>query len=81
MLAADRPAVSWPIVLGAAGVLLIVIIRAAWLCDDAYITLRTVDNVVNGFGLRWNAIERVQTFTHPAWMLLLTPFYAITREA
>ncbi len=81
MLAADRPAVSWPIVLGAAGVLLIVIIRAAWLCDDAYITLRTVDNVVNGFGLRWNANERVQTFTHPAWMLLLTPFYAITREA
>ena len=71
----------WPIVLGAAGLLLIVIVRAAWLCDDAYITLRTVDNFVNGLGLRWNAIERVQTFTHPAWLLLVTPFYAITREA
>ena len=77
----DRSATSWPIVLGASGVLLIVIIRAAWLCDDAYITLRTVDNFVSGFGLRWNPIERVQTYTHPAWMLLITPFYAITREA
>lgn len=75
------PPVSWPIVLGAGGLLLIVIVRAAWLCDDAYITLRTVDNFVNGLGLRWNAIERVQTFTHPAWMLFVTPFYAITREA
>jgi len=80
MPAPDRP-IAWPIVLGAVGVLLIVIIRAAWLCDDAYITLRTVDNFVNGFGLRWNAIERVQTFTHPAWMLFVAPFYAITREA
>ena len=72
---------SWPIVLGAGGLLLVVIVRAAWLCDDAYITLRTVDNFVNGLGLRWNAIERVQTFTHPAWTLLVAPFYAITREA
>jgi arabinofuranosyltransferase len=71
----------WPIVLGATGLLLVVIIRAAWLCDDAYITLRTVDNFVNGVGLRWNAVERVQTFTHPAWLLLVTPFYAVTREA
>lgn len=71
----------WPVVLGAGGLLLIVIVRAAWLCDDAYITLRTVDNFVNGLGLRWNAVERVQTFTHPAWMLLVMPFYAITHEA
>lgn len=81
MPAADRPAVSWPVVLAAAGVLLVVVIRAAWLCDDAYITLRTVDNLVNGFGPRWNVLERVQTYTHPAWMLLIVPFYAITREA
>jgi arabinofuranosyltransferase len=75
------PPVRWSFVLAGTGVLLVVIVRAAWLCDDAYITLRTVDNVVNGFGLRWNVVERVQTFTHPAWLLLVTPFYAITREA
>jgi arabinofuranosyltransferase len=82
MPAPDKSApMPWPIVLGAGGLLLIVIVRAAWLCDDAYITLRTVDNFVNGWGLRWNAVERVQTFTHPAWLLFVTPFYAITREA
>ena len=42
-----------------------------WLCDDAYISLRTVDNWVAGRGLRWNAFERVQSFTHPLWLLLL----------
>jgi hypothetical protein len=40
--------------------------------DDAYITLRTVDNWVNGRGLVWNTAERVQTYTHPLWMLLLS---------
>jgi arabinofuranosyltransferase len=57
-----------------------VLLRTAWMCDDAFITLRTIDNLVNGFGLRWNVAERVQTFTHPLWLLLLTPIYAITRE-
>jgi arabinofuranosyltransferase len=78
---ADRPPVRWPFVVLATGLILIAIVRAAWLCDDAYITLRTVDNAVNGFGLRWNVVERVQTFTHPAWALLVMPFYAVTREA
>lgn len=43
----------------------------AWLCDDAYITFRTVENFHQGYGLRWNTHERVQTYTHPLWMLLL----------
>lgn len=47
------------------------VIRDAWLCDDAFITLRVVDNFHNGFGLRWNVIDRVQVFTHPFWCLLL----------
>lgn len=51
------------------------------MCDDAYITLRTVDNVVNGLGLRWNVAERVQTFTHPLWLFVMTVPYAFTREA
>ncbi len=56
-------------------------VRTAWICDDAYITLRTVDNFVNGYGLRWNVAERVQAYTHPLWMFLLAAVYAITREA
>ena len=31
-------------------VLGIVILRTAWVCDDAYISFRTVDNFVHGHG-------------------------------
>jgi arabinofuranosyltransferase len=56
------------------------VVRTAWLCDDAFITLRTVDNLIAGYGPRWNVAERVQTYTHPLWMLLLAAPYALTRE-
>jgi arabinofuranosyltransferase len=67
-----------PIVMLAAATMLL---GSAWICDDAFITLRVIDNFVNGYGLRYNVIERVQVFTHPLWLLCLTPFYALTREA
>lgn len=57
-----------------------VVIRNAWLCDDAYITFRTVDNFIHGYGLTWNTGERVQAYTHPLWMFLLSAIYAITHE-
>ena len=57
-----------------------IVLRNGWLCDDAYISLRTVDNFVNGFGLTWNVAERVQAFTHPLWILLIIPLYALTHE-
>ncbi len=52
----------------------------AWLVDDAYITFRTVDNFVHGRGLTWNPGERVQAFTHPLWMLLVSVEHAVTGE-
>ncbi|HUU27955.1 MAG TPA: glycosyltransferase family 39 protein [archaeon] len=57
-----------------------VLLRNAWLSDDAYITFRTVDNFINGYGLSWNTAERVQTYTHPLWMFLLSAFYFLTHE-
>jgi len=54
--------------------------RCAWVSDDAYITLRTLDNFVSGHGLRYNPVERVQAFTHPLWLAWLTVPYAVTRE-
>ncbi len=69
------------IVLGAIyGLAAVVLARNAWLSDDAYITLRTVDNFTNGFGLRWNIDERVQAFTSPLWTLILSIPYFITQE-
>lgn len=59
----------------------VVLARTAWLCDDSYITLRTVSNLVAGLGLRFNPAERVQAFTHPLWLLLETPCFALTHES
>lgn len=58
----------------------IIVLRNAWVCDDAYISFRTVDNFVNGYGLTWNIDERVQGFTNPLWVLLISVFYLFTRE-
>lgn len=61
-------------------VYLLLLLKTAWLSDDAYITFRTIDNFVNGYGLRWNIAERVQSFTHPLWLFLLSAFYFFTNE-
>jgi arabinofuranosyltransferase len=66
---------------GLLGLFAIALIRTAWMCDDAYITIRTIDNLVSGFGPRWNVAERVQTYTHPLWMFFLAAPYYVTREA
>ena len=68
-------------VIGVLAIFLIIIFRRAWLCDDAYITFRTVDNFIHGFGLTWNVGERVQVYTHPLWMLLFSLVYLFTHEA
>ncbi len=59
---------------------IILLSRAAWMCDDAYITFRVIDNFVNGYGMTWNIDERVQVYTNPLWMLLLSSFYVFTNE-
>lgn len=56
----------------------VVLFRTAWISDDAAITLRTVLNVTHGFGLTFNIAERVQTYTHPLWMGLLTIGYLLS---
>ena len=56
------------------------IVRSAWIADDAYITFRTLDNWSLGYGPVWNIAERVQAYTHPLWMLLLAGFHVITGD-
>jgi arabinofuranosyltransferase len=52
----------------------------AWVSDDAFITLRVVDNVVEGRGAVWNTGQRVQVYTHPAWFVLEVAVIGVTRE-
>lgn len=72
-------------IIGAVLVLaLIILIRTAWISDDAAITIRTVLNFIHGNGPTFNIDERVQAYTHPLWFLLISasslvfgnPFYA-----
>jgi len=81
----DKPGTFPPatrLLLAAAPVLLFgwIALATAWLSDDSLISLRQVWNFINGGGLTWNYGERVQAFTHPAWVLLLSAVTALTRE-
>ncbi len=58
----------------------VVVVRTAWLNDDAYITFRVVDNFWRGYGLTWNPGERVQVSTHPLWLGLLILAQGISGE-
>ena len=61
--------------------LAVVLARTAWVSDDAFITLRTVENLVAGRGLTWNPGQRVQVFTHPLWMWVLATFALAGRSS
>jgi arabinofuranosyltransferase len=62
---------AWILFAAVVAVFAWLVIRDAWLCDDAFITFRVVENFHDGHGLRWNVIDRVQVFTHPLWCLVL----------
>jgi arabinofuranosyltransferase len=66
--------------LAALALLVALLVRTAWISDDAFITMRVADNFVHGHGLRWNVDDRVQVYTHPLWLAVLVPFYALTGE-
>jgi arabinofuranosyltransferase len=68
------------VLLGAIFLYAFVVLQSAWLHEDAFITYRTVDNLVNGYGPTWNVGERVQTYTHPLWFLVVSAAHALTGE-
>lgn len=80
--AADgRPAVLDALLGAALLALAAVVVRSAWMCDDAYVTLRSVDHLTRGHGAVFNVGERVQAYTHPLWMLLLTAGHLVSDDA
>ena len=54
------------------------ILKYAWVGEDSYIAWRVADNFIKGHGLRWNIDERVQVYTDPLFLLLVSFFYALT---
>jgi arabinofuranosyltransferase len=57
----------------------LLVIRNAWISDDAMITFRVVENFLAGYGLGYNPFVRVQAFTHPLWMLAISFVYFLQR--
>jgi len=52
----------------------VLILRRAWMSEDAFITLRHVENFINGYGPVFNVQERVEGFSHPLWFFVVSFF-------
>jgi arabinofuranosyltransferase len=52
----------------------------SWVCDDAFVTFRVVDNLLNGHGLTWNTAERVQAYTNPLWLFVTAIFNVVISD-
>jgi len=52
----------------------LLILRNAWVSEDAFITLRHVENFKNGYGPVFNVNERVEGYSHPLWFTILSLF-------
>lgn len=58
---------------------ILLVLRSAWVSDDAIITFRVVENFLAGYGLGYNPFVRVQAFTHPLWMFCISLVYWVER--
>jgi arabinofuranosyltransferase len=57
-----------------------VLFKTAWVTEDAIISFRVIDNLLNGFGPVYNVGERVQVFTNPLFTFILSIFVFFTKE-
>jgi arabinofuranosyltransferase len=64
-------AVQLAVLLAPAVVILVMGWQRRWLNEDAFINLRIVDQVFAGHGPVFNAGERVEAYTSPAWLGVL----------
>lgn len=56
----------------------VIFLKIAWVCDDAYIINRSIEQLFAGNGPRWNPHERVQVFTSPLWFWTLAGLRALS---
>lgn len=64
----------------AAVIFAFVFLANSWVGDDAYISFRVSDNLLKGYGPRWNVDERVQVFTNPLWTFTMAAAAGLTGE-
>lgn len=76
-----RQIVGGMLLAGAVSLFAFALYNTAWLSDDAYISYRSMDNLVHGYGLTWNTEERVQAFTNPLWVFVNLPAYLCVKTS
>ncbi|NCB37545.1 MAG: hypothetical protein EOM80_02140 [Erysipelotrichia bacterium] len=59
------------ICLGLFLLLTLLFFKNAWVCDDAFIIFRSIEQLFAGNGPNWNPHERVQAYTSPLWFWVL----------
>ena len=52
--------------------IIFLVLRESWFCDDAFFTFRTAMNFHYGFGPVWNTGERIQSYTNILWMFIVS---------
>lgn len=52
-----------------------------WVADDAYIDFRVIGNLVSGHGPVYNVGERVEAYTDPLWVAILSVFRLVAGPA
>jgi arabinofuranosyltransferase len=62
----------------APALLLVLAYRRRWMTEDAFISLRVVRNLLAGHGPVFNMGERVEAYTHPLWVLVLSGVGALS---
>ena len=52
--------------------IILLVLRESWFCDDAFFTFRNSLNLHYGFGPVWNPGEKIQNYTNILWMFLIS---------
>ena len=73
------PGVYWLVAFGTAAYF-VTLLKCAWLSDDYFITLRQIEQVFAGNGIRFNLYERSFVSTSVVYFFVLLPLRAITSD-
>lgn len=74
-----RTGTVWLVVLGMAAYF-ITLLKGAWLSDDYFITLRQVEQLFAGNGIRFNLYERAFLSTSVAYFFILVPLRLVASD-
>ena len=73
----ERRWLSWSVVLVPVAIVVIGAWSYRWVQEDAFIDFRVIGNLLAGHGPVFNVGERVEVYSDPLWVLLLTVIHEV----